>query len=158
MYRSPKIVFAKIARRAEAFYDETGEFASINTNCIHNFSEKYDPLYVLAWVNSRLFQYVYECLFDGLRMAGGFLPYSAPYLSNMCIKDAPGPEQQAIAKLAQKAIDQKTAGLGSESVDAQIDLAIYALFGLSGEEIAHIELAVSSEQEADAPDDAVEVE
>lgn len=80
LYESPKIIFAKIALRAEAVYDDLGEYASIDTNCIHTFSDAYLPEYVLAWVNSRLYNYVFTCLFDGARMAGGYLGFSAPNL------------------------------------------------------------------------------
>ena len=53
---------------------------------MHTFSKNFDPLFVLVWVNSKLFQYTYECFFDALRMAGRFLPFTAPYLTIMCIK------------------------------------------------------------------------
>lgn len=58
LYSSPKILFAKIALRTEAFFDESGEYASINTNCIHSFKAGFEPLYVLGWLNSKLFQYM----------------------------------------------------------------------------------------------------
>ena len=40
-------------------------------------------------LNSKLYNYVFECLFDGLRMAGGYLLYSAPNLINTSIKNIP---------------------------------------------------------------------
>ena len=80
LYETSKIIFAKVALRAEAVYDSLGEYASIDTNCIHTFKEDFLPEYVLAWVNSRLYNYVFTCLFDGARMAGGYLGFSAPNL------------------------------------------------------------------------------
>jgi len=88
LYQSPKIIISKIGLTCEAFYDEKGEFASIDTNCIHSFSSEYRPEYVLCWLNSKLYNYSFECLFDGLRMAGGYLLYSSPNLKNtpiMCL-------------------------------------------------------------------------
>ena len=93
-YKSPKIVFAKIALRTEAFFDEKGEYCSINTNCIHSFNRNFNPKYILAFVNSKLFQYTFECFFDGLKMAGGYLLYSAPNLSNMYIKEISEKEEE----------------------------------------------------------------
>ncbi|MEU7970815.1 DNA methyltransferase [Micromonospora sp. NPDC049089] len=86
LYRSPKIIVSKIGLTCEAFYDSAGEYASIDTNCIHSFSDDFAPEYVLCWLNSTLYNYVFECLFDGLRMAGGYLLYSAPNLRNTPIK------------------------------------------------------------------------
>ncbi|WP_100464788.1 Eco57I restriction-modification methylase domain-containing protein [Mycobacteroides abscessus] len=86
LYESSKIIFAKIALRAEAVYDSLGEYASIDTNCIHTFSDDFLPEYVLSWVNSRLYNYVFTCLFDGARMAGGYLGFSAPNLRCTPIK------------------------------------------------------------------------
>ncbi|GAG87842.1 unnamed protein product, partial [marine sediment metagenome] len=36
MYKSPKIIVAKIALRLEGFLDDKGEYSSINTNCIYS--------------------------------------------------------------------------------------------------------------------------
>lgn len=77
---SSKIIFAKIALRSEAVYGSLGEYASIDTNCIHTVTGESLPEYVLAWVNSRHNNDVFTCLFDGARMAGGYLGFSAPNL------------------------------------------------------------------------------
>lgn len=86
LYSAPKIILAKIAISTEAFFDEKGEYSSVNTNCLHSFNNKFLPKYILAWINSKLFQYTFECFFDGLKMQGGYLLYSAPNLSKMYIK------------------------------------------------------------------------
>ena len=86
LYSSPKIIISKIGLKCEAFYDNTGNYASINTNCIHSFSVNFLPEYVLCWLNSKLYNYLFECFFDGLRMAGGYLLYSSPNLRNTYIK------------------------------------------------------------------------
>lgn len=88
LYQSPKIILAKIAIRTEAFYDSKGEFASINTNCLYNFQNDYSPKYITCWLNSKLFQFVFNCYFDGLKMSGGYLLYSAPNIKSLFIKKA----------------------------------------------------------------------
>lgn len=93
LYDREKIILAKIGIRAEAFYDSIGEYASINTNCFHSFKNGYRPKFVLAWLNSKLFQYTFECFFEGLKMQGGYLLYSSPNLSKMFIKKASEKEQ-----------------------------------------------------------------
>lgn len=87
LYESPKIIVAKIALRTEALYDRNGEYASIDTNCIHTFNDQFLPEYVLAWLNSRLYNYVFTCLFDGARMEGGYLGFSSPNLRCTPIKE-----------------------------------------------------------------------
>ncbi|WMM74454.1 N-6 DNA methylase [Rhodococcus pyridinivorans] len=102
LYTSPKIILAKIALRAEAFYDSNGDYASIDTNCIHSFKDDYKPEYVLCWLNSRLYNYVFECLFDGARMSGGYMGYSAPNLRCTPIKALSLEDQQPFVDIAQE--------------------------------------------------------
>jgi hypothetical protein len=141
LYSNPKIVFAKIAITPEAFYDENGEFASVNTNCIHSFSENYLPEYILGWVNSRLFQYLFECFFDGLKMSGGYLLYSAPNLSNTYIKLASREEQTKISMMVRSLIDaQKRNSIADiNHLENQIDQLVYKLYDLTEEEIKIVE-------------------
>ena len=100
LYSSPKIIISKIGLTCEAFYDSNGEYASIDTNCIHSFREGYLPEYVLCWLNSELYNYMFECFFDGLRMSGGYLLYSSPNLRNTYIKPIPFESQEPFIALA----------------------------------------------------------
>ena len=100
LYSSPKIIISKIGLLCEAFFDKAGEYASIDTNCIHRFKDAFLPEYVLCWLNSKLYNYMFECLFDGLRMSGGYLLYSAPNLKNTYIKTVPIESQQPFISLA----------------------------------------------------------
>ena len=83
MYNSPKIIVSKMSLSIEGFWDKEGEYSSINTNCLYSISIA--PQLLLGWIHSKLFHYIYECYFEGLKMSGGYLPFSAPYLSCMCI-------------------------------------------------------------------------
>lgn len=100
LYNSNKIIIAKIGLRCEAFYDEKGDYASVNTNCIHSFSEQFLPEYILCWVNSKLYNYIFECLFDGLRMSGGYLLFSAPNLKSTFIKQIEIKQQEIFIRRA----------------------------------------------------------
>ena len=83
MYNSPKIIVSKMSLSIEGFWDKKGEYSSINTNCLYSINIA--PQLLLGWIHSKLFHYIYECYFEGLKMSGGYLPFSAPYLSCMCI-------------------------------------------------------------------------
>ncbi len=100
LYSSPKIIISKIGLQCEAFYDKEGIYASIDTNCIHSFTPDFLPEYVLCWLNSKLYNYTFECLFDGLRMSGGYLLYSSPNLRNTYIKHLTIDEQQPFVALS----------------------------------------------------------
>ena len=83
MYNSPKIIVSKMSLTLEGFLDVEGKYASINTNCFHTFRIR--PEILLGWIHSKAFHYIYECFFEGLKMSGGYLPFTAPYLSCMFI-------------------------------------------------------------------------
>ena len=102
LYSSPKIIIAKIGLRCESFFDKEGGYASINTNCIHSFDKDYLPEYVQCWINSKLYNYMFECFFDGLRMSGGYLLFSAPNLRNTYIKKIEIIEQDFFVKKSKK--------------------------------------------------------
>jgi len=138
LYSSKKIIFAKIALKTEAYLDEYGEYASINTNCIHTFNEDYDPYYVLGWVNSKLFQFIFEAFFHGLRMAGGYLPYTAPNLRNMYIFSATRSQQQLITDQVRVILSHKKENPLSDTSaeENQIDELVFDLYGLTDEEKA----------------------
>jgi hypothetical protein len=144
LYGKQKIIFSKIALRTEAFYDEKGCYASINTNCMYSFSSDYDPYYILGWLNSKLFQYVFECFFDGLKMAGGYLLYSAPNINNMYIKKISHSEQIPIANYVLKLTAKKqNPNADTSELEKEIDKLVYQLYGLTDEEIQIVEQAVT---------------
>lgn len=133
MYNSPKIIVSKMAKRLEAFWDVNGEYASINTNCIYSISIA--PQFLMAWIHSKLFHYIYECYFEGLKMSGGYLPFSAPYLSCMCI---PYEIESCIDIIY--LVDEIISG--EKSMDENmsiIDKMIYKLCCLTYEEISMID-------------------
>lgn len=136
LYSMPKIIFAKIALRTEAFFDSKGDYASINTNCMYNFSDNYDPLFVLAWVSSKLFQYIYSCFFDGLKMSGGYLPYSSPTLSNMYIKKVSLEDQKPFINLVCRILEEKEKNpkADTSAIETKIDQMFYELYGMTKEE------------------------
>jgi adenine-specific DNA-methyltransferase len=128
LYSSQKIIFAKIALRTEAFFDEMGEFASINTNCFHTFSNNFEPKYILTWVNSNLFQFIFECFFEGLKMQGGYLLYSAPNLSCMVIKQIDKKAQQPFVRICDFVVESIRNNKNSSFFERLIDAMVYELY------------------------------
>lgn len=139
LYGSPKIILAKIAITTEAFYDAKGEYASVNTNCIHSFKEDLDPRYILAWLNSKLFQYTFECFFEGLKMQGGYLLYSSPNVSKMFIKKVAIKNQMLFIELVEKILSSKKENLDTTALENEIDVLVYKLYELTYEEVKIID-------------------
>ncbi len=142
LYKSKKIILAKIAIRTEAFYDEKGEYASVNTNCFHTFNEEYNPKYILAWLNSKLFQFTFDCFFEGLKMQGGYLLYSAPNVSKMYIKKIKLNDQKPFIALVDKVIELKGQGKNTNELEKQIDDLFYKLYDISNRDQKTIELSI----------------
>ena len=80
----------------------------------------------------------YECFFDALRMAGRFLPFTAPYLTNMCIKEADSKVQRRIAGLVNKLMDKLAKGGSTDAIEREIDSELYSLYALSAAETQQV--------------------
>ncbi|MFX0198362.1 MAG: Eco57I restriction-modification methylase domain-containing protein, partial [Candidatus Hodarchaeota archaeon] len=83
-YKSPKIIFAKIALCIEGCLDTKGELASINTNSAANC--KYSLSYICSLVNSKLMTFMYNEYFGALRMSRGYFQFQAPQLEILPIR------------------------------------------------------------------------
>ena len=84
---------------------------------------------------------MFECFFDGLKMSGGYLLYSAPNLLNTYIKLASKEEQERIAFAVRKVVDTKKNDPSVDTTDLenQIDQLVYQLYDLTEEEIEVVE-------------------
>lgn len=89
----------------------------------------------MGWIHSKLFHYIYECYFEGLRMAGNYLPFTAPYLSCMCVPlDIDSLEIEDLVNsilFAKHSISDADTSM----LEQQIDLLVYRLYGLTYDEI-----------------------
>jgi hypothetical protein len=139
MYNSEKIIFAKMAKKVEAFLDITGEYSSINTNCLYapnGVSFKY----LIAIINSKTFMFLYDLFFGALKMSGGYYQFQAPQLRIMPIiidKKRQKTFDRLVDKiLAAKAADHKA---DTSTLERQIDNLVYRLYNLTYDEVKVIE-------------------
>jgi hypothetical protein len=142
MYKSPKILFSKMAAECEAYPDLLGEYASINTNCFYRPKSGVSLEFVTAICNSRLFMFLYEQFFGALRMSGGYFQFQAPQLRVMLLKIS-GIEQQECVRLVKRILAAKITDPQADTskLEAEIDCLVYKLYGLTQEEIAIVENA-----------------
>jgi type I restriction-modification system DNA methylase subunit len=141
IYRSPKIVFAKMARVCEGAIDVAGDFASVNTNCFYNPRPDVSLKYIGGLCNSTMFMFLYDLLFGALRMSGGYYQFQAPQLRVMPIAKASKSQQDAIAGLVDRILVAKAKNPDSntEKLEAEIDRLAFSLYGLTMDEIQAIE-------------------
>ncbi len=85
-YSRPKLVFAKMALRIEAYLDSQGLYASMNTNFALEQPGKVNVSFLAAVCNSKLLTWIYEQYFGALRMGGGYLQFQAPQLRVLPIR------------------------------------------------------------------------
>ena len=146
MYKSPKLIFSKLASSITASYDKNGEFASTNTNFVYNPSEGVTLEFLAAYLNSRLADFVYKQLFGGLNMFQAF-QFQAPQLRSMLVPREVE-DQKPFIDIVSEILDITGEEDYLENTDAQnsvreyeqqIDRLVYNIFGLTKEEIKIIE-------------------
>ena len=101
---------------------KTGKWLTerLGKNCLHLI--RIAPQLLMGWIHSKLFHFIYECYFEGLKMAGGYLPFSAPYLSCMCIPQNIESYINIIELIDEILTNKKSVNENMDIVDKQIYL------------------------------------
>jgi hypothetical protein len=148
MYGTPKIIFAKMAKGCEAFLDDEGEYASLNTNCFFAPRSGVSLEYVCGFCNSKLFMFLYRQFFGALRMSGGYFQFQSPQIRVIPIRLPPPKEKEqeqepfvrlvrSLVKCGRKSQGELTAEMLEMLND--LDRKFFDLYDLSQDEIAEIE-------------------
>lgn len=141
LYRSPKLIFAKMAGRCEALFDRDGEYASLNTNCLYDMKDGTSLAFMAGYCNSKVFMFLYTQFFGALRMSGGYYQFQAPQLRVMPFKRPSPTVEAAVSRAVGEILGARMRDIGTDvgPLDQEIDRAVYELYGLSREEIAVVE-------------------
>jgi len=137
MYASPKVLFAKLAKRCEAVLDANGEYAGLNLNCFFN-PRTADLEFVCAYCNSRLFQFFYNQFFGALRMSGGYYQFQAPQLRVMPVPDLGEVERDEIVMLyrqAQRLVATAQSPDDIATAIEELDAAFLRPYGLPSQDL-----------------------
>jgi len=150
LYRSPKLIFAKMARTCEAFFDERGEYASVNTNCVYKPAEGVSLGFLAGYCNSRLFMFFYEQYFGSLRMSGGYFQFQAPQLRVIPFRKPDKKSDETLQALVSNimAAKRRNPAADTDAQERDIDKIVYRLFDLTPAEIAQIEGALANTRRA----------
>jgi hypothetical protein len=72
-------------------------------------------------------------------LRGGFLRFKTEYLRRFPIPTSTPEQRETIEILVDEVLTAKKAGQDTHNLETQIDTLVYALYGLSAEEIALVE-------------------
>ena len=138
LFEKPKILIRQTASRIIGAYDEeqwyclkSGLIVQLNENSSIHY------LYLLALLNSRLFEFLYSDLVnEGNRIFPEVKPIQ---LFKLPIKEANNLEQNEIITIVEKIHQEKKINNNTSELEQILDQKIYKLYNLSEEEIEIIE-------------------
>ncbi len=141
LYSSPKLIFAKMAKTCEAFFDREGEYASLNTNFLYGVKDGVSIEFCAGYCNSKLFMFFYDQFFGALRMSGGYFQFQAPQLRVMPFKMPDKASDKKCSALVDRILAAKARDASADvsALEREIDELVYALYGLTPEEIQLVE-------------------
>jgi hypothetical protein len=160
MYKTPKVIFAKMAKTCEAVIDVAGEFASLNTNCSYSPRPGVSLKYVGGLCNTRMFMFLYDLYFGALRMSGGYYQFQAPQIRVIPIAKADKAQQNAVEEIVDRILSAKAQDPNADTtaLEKEIDRLVYVLYGLTPDEIRLVEeSAPLSGRRAEPPPDSSSV-
>ncbi|QOF81648.1 hypothetical protein [Variovorax sp. 38R] len=149
LFKSPKIVVAKMALRCEAFLDSDGGFAGIDVNTVYNPSGGYTLEFLIGYMHFDVAAFCHRLFFKGLAMAGGYLPFQAPHLRVLPIPDLSAAGGKDLQERVERAVGRiLVTGVPSEADLAEVNAACAEFHGLSAKELADILSALGEATEA----------
>ena len=138
LFKKPKLLFAKIAKCPEVFFDSEGEYSSANTNMVYDV-EGYDLRALLGYFNSSTYNFLYKVMFGGLSMLGS-LQFQAPQIRKSLIPNSIKNSTE-ICNIVDKIMEVKRINPfeNTAELEKQIDFLFYRVYGLTQEEQGIIE-------------------
>lgn len=132
-------------------YDDTKEYIGLtNTTVIFDTNNKLDLKYLLALLNSKLFNFRYKSI--GKQTGSGIFEYFENGVGKLPIKEISQDQQKPFIQLVENMInlqkkyhstntdhEKKLYEKQIESIDNQVDKLVYELYGLDEEDIKIIE-------------------
>jgi len=129
-FEKSKVMLPDISIRCEALLDKANNFYCVNTAYIIPGLDEND----LGLLNSKLILFFYENLTQTIR--GGYFRFIRQYLEQIPIIKTDNLKPLVTQILAAKKADPSA---DTRALEAEIDQLVYALYGLTAEEIALVE-------------------
>lgn len=149
LFSKEKLIFVKLSKCPQVYLDESGEFASANTNMVYDLND-YSYKFILGYLNSKLFDYAYRTMFKGLTMLGT-VQMQAPQIKKSLLPKteiATTDKQQPIIDLVNQILEYKKQDpqADTEALEREIDMRVYKLYGLTLEEAQIIDESITAEE------------
>ena len=138
-FGTPCLFMTRMTSHCRVGIAKTGETAG-KVNVLHDF-KRYDILFILALLNSKLVDYYYRITNESKHLNGGALPFDTESVKVIPIPDASKAQQEEIEAIVKNILSRKNTALTADTTDLeyQIDKKIYELYGLCSEEIEEVE-------------------
>ncbi len=138
-FKQPKIIFNETSKELHAFFDETGLYT--NKTLFMLIAPQPKPL--LAVLLSQPLDWLFRHEFPswGDPWKGGRVQFRGDRMATIPIPDFPPRVEQSLTKLVDRILSAKRRDAGADvsALEREIDELVYALYGLTREEIALVE-------------------
>lgn len=130
-FEKPKIIYPDIAKRCEFSYDNGKHFLGNTAYLIPTKN-----LFLLGFLNSSVCDYLYQQISN--KIQNDYLRFIATYMEHLPIPRASEAEAAAIGLKVERILAKKQKGEATAGLEREIDELVYALYGLTAEEIAAV--------------------
>lgn len=153
LFLSKKIIIRGVAKRLSAQFDDKGFGVLVAVHTAIPKKSEYNPFYLLALINSILFNWYHLTKFYTARIPMGSLKYPISFLKQLPIKSISACEQKPFIDLVDKIIaitkdsnylQNPTKQAKVRDYERKIDQMVYKLYSLTDEEINIVEDASGS--------------
>ncbi|MCB9995163.1 MAG: Eco57I restriction-modification methylase domain-containing protein [Rhodospirillales bacterium] len=138
-FEQPKIIFKNMFVTPEFTYDEKGFYVGFSFSLIIQKDKEYSLKYILGIINSKLAMYWFST--NGKQRGAG-LDIGVEKLRLFPVKKADAAQQKPLIEIVERLIAEPESSNSAPYIK-KIDQLVYQLYGLTPEEIAIVEEAVS---------------
>jgi len=133
-FEKPKIIVPAIIKAPSNILEITGSYSNDKTTIIVT-----DSKYVLSIMNCKITDFVMQQISSTKQ--GGYFEYKPVYISQIPIPSANDIQKAEIESLVNQILNVKTTDAAADTLalESEIDRLVYALYGLTEEEIAIVE-------------------
>jgi len=133
-FDKPKIIVPAIIKKPSNCWDSTGFYSNDKTTIVAT-----DSKYVLGIMNCRITDFVMQQISSTKQ--GGYFEYKPVYIAQTPIPAASPNQQTEIETIVNQILTAKAADptADTSALEAEIDRLVYALYGLTDDEIAIVE-------------------
>lgn len=129
-FEKPKIIYAEIATQGQFAFDIDNAIVDTTVYILSNANKA-----LLGLLNSKLFTFMFSSISSQIR--GGFYRWKRSYMETLPIPGLDNDLGFQIASLSEKILETRSSNIHADTttLEAEIDLLIYALYGLTEAEI-----------------------